>query len=144
MRRAEVSAEQRALAAKHGFAVLNGVVDEVDGGKDGIGKIAVALAGGARATLEADGLAVSGGWNPSVGLTSQHRGRPKWRDDIAAFVPDGAPAGMVAAGAANGAFSLAGCLSEGHAAGAAAAADLGFGSSAGDAPVVGRRRLPMR
>ena len=132
--RAEVSAEQRALAAKHGFAVLNGVVDNVDGGKAGIGKIAVALAGGARATLEADGLAVSGGWNPSVGLTSQHRGRPKWRDDIAAFVPDGAPAGMVAAGSANGAFSLAGCLSEGHAAGAAAAADIGFGSSAGDAP----------
>ena len=33
--RADVSAEQRALAAKHGFAVLNGVVDAVDGGKDG-------------------------------------------------------------------------------------------------------------
>ena len=31
--RAEVSAEQRALAAKHGFAILNGVVDGVDGGK---------------------------------------------------------------------------------------------------------------
>ena len=132
--RAEISAERRALAAKHGFAILNGVVDHVAGGKAGIGKIEVALAGGARAMLEADGLAVSGGWNPSVGLTSQHRGRPKWRDDIAAFVPDGAPAGMVAAGAANGTFSLAQCLSEGHAAGATAAADLGFGKSAGDAP----------
>ncbi len=41
---------------------------------------------------------------------------------------------MVAAGAANGAFSLADCLREGHAAGAAAAADLGFGKSAGEAP----------
>ncbi|RLP27621.1 sarcosine oxidase subunit alpha family protein [Mesorhizobium sp. YM1C-6-2] len=132
--RAEVSAGQRALASKHGFAVLNGVVDHVDGGKAGTGKIAVALAGGATATLEADGLAVSGGWNPSVGLTSQHRGRPKWRDDIAAFVPDGGPVGMVAAGSANGVFSLAGCLKEGHAAGAAAAADLGFGNSAGAAP----------
>src|SRR5690606_23066907 len=132
--RAEVSAEQRALAAKHGFAVLNGVVDAVDGGKAGIGRIEVALAGGARATLDADGLAVSGGWNPSVGLTSQHRGRPKWRDDIAAFVPDGAPAGMVAAGSANGAFALADCLREGHAAGAAAAAGLGFGKGAGEAP----------
>jgi heterotetrameric sarcosine oxidase alpha subunit len=132
--RAEVSAERRALAAKHGFAVLNGVVDGVDGGRNGVGKISVALAGGARATLDADGLAVSGGWNPAVGLTSHHRGRPKWRDDIAAFVPDGAPAGMVAAGAANGAFSLADCLSEGYAAGAAAAADLGFSNSAGQAP----------
>ena len=132
--RAEASAGQRALAAKHGFAVLNGVVDQVDGGKGGIGGIEVALAGGARATLDADGLAVSGGWNPSVGLTSQHRGRPKWRDDIAAFVPDGAPPGMSAAGAANGAFSLTECLREGHAAGAAAAADLGIGGSTGDAP----------
>nr|MDQ2705531.1 2Fe-2S iron-sulfur cluster-binding protein [Pseudomonadota bacterium] len=132
--RAEVSSERRALAARHGFAVLNGVVDAVDGGKNGIDRISVALAGGARATLEADGLAVSGGWNPSVGLTSQHRGRPKWRDDIAAFVPDGAPAGMVAAGSANGAFALADCLREGHAAGAAAAAGLGFGKGAGEAP----------
>ena len=132
--RAEVSAEQRALAAKHSFAILNGAVDGVDGGRDGVRKIAVALAGGARASLEADGLAVSGGWNPSVGLTSQHRGRPKWRDDIAAFVPDGAPAGMSAAGSANGAFSLAACLSEGHAAGATAAADLGFGKGTGEAP----------
>ena len=114
--------------------MLHGVVDAVDGGKSGIGKIEVALAGGARATLEADGLAVSGGWNPAVGLTSQHRGRPKWRDDIAAFVPDGAPAGMIAAGSANGAFSLADCLREGHAAGASAATDLGFGGSAGSAP----------
>ncbi len=30
---------------------------------------------------------MSGGWNPSVGLSSHHRGRPKWREDIAAFVP---------------------------------------------------------
>ncbi|MBX3581789.1 MAG: sarcosine oxidase subunit alpha [Rhizobiaceae bacterium] len=133
--RAEASAEQRALAAQHGFAILNGVVDHVEGGKAGVGKIVAALAGGAKATLEADGLAVSGGWNPAVGLTSQHRGRPKWRDDIAAFVPDGAPAGMVAAGSANGEFSLAACLMEGHSSGAAAAGDLGFGKSAGSAPV---------
>ncbi|TIX98157.1 MAG: hypothetical protein E5V16_31415, partial [Mesorhizobium sp.] len=69
----------------------------------------------------ADGLAVSGGWNPAVGLTSYHRGRPKWQDDISAFVPDGAPPGMVAAGAANGAFGLGACLSQGFAAGSAAA-----------------------
>ena len=79
--------------------------------------------GGARAEVEADGLAVSGGWSPTVGLTSYHRGRPKWRDDIAAFVPDGAPPGMVAVGAANGAFGLGACLREGFAAGATAAAD---------------------
>ena len=115
--------------------MLNGSVSGVDGGKDGVSKISVALAGGARAEVEADGLAVSGGWNPAVGLTSYHRGRPKWRDDIAAFVPDGAPPGMVAAGAANGAFGLGACLREGFAAGAAAATDAGRNGKAGAAPV---------
>ncbi len=100
-----------------GFPVLHGSVSGVDGGKDGVRKISVSLTGGARAEVEADGLAVSGGWNPAVGLTSYHRGRPKWRDDIAAFVPDGAPPGMVAVGAANGAFGLGACLREGFAAG---------------------------
>ncbi|TIW35553.1 MAG: FAD-dependent oxidoreductase, partial [Mesorhizobium sp.] len=107
--RPDVSPAHRALASKNGFAVLNGSVTGVDGGKDGVRKIAVSLTGGARAEVDADGLAVSGGWNPSVGLTSYHRGRPKWRDDIAAFVPDGAPPGMVAVGAANGAFGLSAC-----------------------------------
>ncbi|TIW45026.1 MAG: FAD-dependent oxidoreductase, partial [Mesorhizobium sp.] len=111
--RPDVSPAHRALASKNGFAVLNGSVTGVDGGKDGVRKISVSLTGGARAEVEADGLAVSGGWNPSVGLTSYHRGRPKWRDDIAAFVPDGAPPGMVAVGAANGAFGLSACLREG-------------------------------
>ena len=91
--RADVSAAQRdtgqrAPASPFSTARSTGV----DGGKDGIGSISVALAGGARATVEADGLAVSGGWNPASALTSYHRGRPKWRDDIAAFVPDGAAA----------------------------------------------------
>jgi len=132
--RDEVSAAQRALASRHGFALLSGVVDHVDGGKTGVKKVSVRLAGGASATLDADTLAVSGGWNPTVGLTSHHRGRPTWREDIAAFVPDGAPAGMSAAGAASGAFSLAECLSQGHAAGAAAASDLGISGNAGAAP----------
>ncbi|TIT41811.1 MAG: sarcosine oxidase subunit alpha, partial [Mesorhizobium sp.] len=102
--RAEISPAHRSLASKGGFPVLHGSVRGIDGGKSGVRKISVSLPGGARAEVEADGLAVSGGWNPTVGLTSYHRGRPKWRDDIAAFVPDGAPPGMVAAGAANGAF----------------------------------------
>ncbi|MER8530289.1 sarcosine oxidase subunit alpha [Mesorhizobium sp. M0814] len=133
--RPDVSAAHRALAAKGGFAVLNGSVSGVEGGKDGVRKIAVSLTGGARAEVEADGLAVSGGWNPAVGLTSYHRGRPKWQDDIAAFVPDGAPPGMVAVGAANGAFGLGDCLRQGFAAGAAAAQGAGRSGNAGTSPV---------
>ncbi|MBZ9707338.1 sarcosine oxidase subunit alpha [Mesorhizobium sp. ESP7-2] len=133
--RAEISPEHRSLATKGGFPILHGSVSGIDGGKNGVRKISVSLTGGARAEVEADGLAVSGGWNPAVGLTSYHRGRPKWRDDIAAFVPDGAPPGMVAAGAANGAFGLGACLREGFAAGAAAARDAGHGNGSGSTPV---------
>jgi len=133
--RPEVSPAHRSLASKGGFPVLHGSVSGVDGGKGGVRKISISLTGGARAEVEADGLAVSGGWNPAVGLTSYHRGRPKWRDDIAAFVPDGAPPGMVAAGAANGAFGLGACLREGFEAGAAAARDAGRNGNSGSMPV---------
>ncbi|MER8923521.1 sarcosine oxidase subunit alpha [Mesorhizobium sp. M0802] len=135
--RPDVSPAHRSLASRNGFTVLHGSVSGVDGGKDGVRKIAVSLTGGARAEVEADGLAVSGGWNPAVGLTSYHRGRPKWRDDIAAFVPDGAPPGMVAAGAANGDFGLGACLRAGFEAGAAAARDAGRNGNPGSAAVAG-------
>ncbi|MBZ9865260.1 sarcosine oxidase subunit alpha [Mesorhizobium sp. CA15] len=133
--RPDISPAHRSLASKGGFPVLHGAVAGIDGGKGGVRKISVSLAGGARAEVEADGLAVSGGWNPAVGLTSYHRGRPKWRDDIAAFVPEGAPPGMVAAGAANGAFGLGACLREGFEAGAAAARDAGRSGNIGSMPV---------
>ncbi|CDX33537.1 Sarcosine oxidase subunit alpha [Mesorhizobium sp. SOD10] len=133
--RPDVSPAHRALAGRGGFPVLHGSVSGVDGGKNGVRKISVSLTGGARGEVEADGLAVSGGWNPAVGLTSYHRGRPKWRDDIAAFVPDGAPPGMAAAGAANGAFGLGACLREGFEAGAAAARDAGHSGNIGSMSV---------
>ena len=44
---------------------------------------------------QADCLAVSGGWNPSVHLTCHMNGRPGLDPDIAAFVPrDGMVPGM--------------------------------------------------
>ena len=133
--RPDIAAAHRALASKTGFPVLNGVVTGVDSGKDGVRKISVALGGSARAEIETDGVTVSGGWNPAVGLTSYHRGRPTWREDIAAFVPDGAPPGMVAAGAANGDFGLGTCLRQGFAAGAAAAVDSSHQRNAGAPPI---------
>ncbi|SEM22108.1 sarcosine oxidase subunit alpha [Roseovarius tolerans] len=65
--------------------------------------------------IDVDCLAVSGGWNPNVHLTCHQRGRPAWRDDLAAFVPGhDLPPGMVVAGAANGAMTLAAALREGR------------------------------
>ena len=86
-------------------------------------------------TIEADCLAVSGGWNPNVHLTCHQKGRPVWRRDIAAFVPGASlPRGMSVAGAANGTYGLGGCLREGRSAANAALKDLGFTPSRKAAP----------
>jgi len=86
-------------------------------------------------TVPADCLAVSGGWNPNVHLTCHQRGRPTWRDDIAAFVPGGPlPVGMTVAGAANGDLTLGAALRDGKAAAETVLADLGVASAAMDLP----------
>ncbi|WP_189523039.1 hypothetical protein, partial [Mesorhizobium sp. M4B.F.Ca.ET.200.01.1.1] len=95
----------RAVAEASGFRVFNGVVSDASGGVSGISRISIAQASGGTAEIAADTLAMSGGWNPSVGLSSHQRGRPTWRDDIAAFVPGDCPPGMTVSGAANGDFS---------------------------------------
>ena len=85
--------------------------------------------------IDADCLAVSGGWSPNVNLTCHHRGRPVWDDTIMGFVPgNDLPAGMQVAGAANGQMTLAAALAGGHDAAKAMARDLGFGRGAGNAP----------
>ena len=84
--------------------------------------------------VEADCLAVSGGWSPNVHLTCHHRGRPTWDPRIAGFVPgDDLPPGMVVAGAANGAMTLAAAINDAHENASKIAADLG-GTTPGDAP----------
>lgn len=114
------------------YSVLNGRVSSVEGGRDGVSRVQVALNGGAKAQVDADCLAVSGGWNPAVGLTCNHRGKPQWREDIAAFVPgEGGPAGLTSIGAANGDFSLADCLAGGHKAGSDAAKSTGHTGNSG-------------
>ncbi|WP_417455190.1 sarcosine oxidase subunit alpha family protein [Kiloniella sp.] len=77
--------------------------------------------------IPTDCLAVSGGWSPNVQLTCHQRGRPTWREDIAAFVPGGElPQGMMVAGAAAGNLSLSSVLQDGHDLGNKAVSDLGF------------------
>ncbi len=85
--------------------------------------------------IPCDGLAVSGGWNPNVHLTCHQRGRPEWREDLCAFVPGGdLPPGMVVAGAANGAMTLAAALSEGAVKASAQLEALGITPKGGDMP----------
>lgn len=80
-------------------------------GRHGLQSITISHKGGTR-TIRTDCLAMSGGWNPTVHLTCHMNGRPTWNEEIASFVPtpDSIP-GLVTAGACNGTFSTAGCLS---------------------------------
>jgi len=109
-------------------------VVDARGGR-GLERIVVRQPDGRVTKLSVDALAVSGGWNPSVALTTHVGGRARWSDDACAFVPGELPRGMSVAGAAGGSFGLASALREGAAAGAAAAAATGF---TGAAPPVWR------
>ena len=68
-------------------------------------------------TCECDALLLSGGWSPTVHLYAQARGRLRYDEARAALVPLGDIANLTVVGAANGIFTLADALREGHAAG---------------------------
>ena len=80
-----------------------------------LNSITVRRSDGKTETIAATALAVSGGWNPNVNITSHHRSRPMWNEAIAAFVPgEGGPANLVVAGAAAGLLSTHGALKSGQ------------------------------
>ena len=68
-------------------------------------------------THDCDALLLSGGWSPTVHLYAQARGRLRYDETRVALVPMGEVENLAVAGAANGAFTLAEALREGHAAG---------------------------
>ena len=104
-------------------------------GRRGIGHVTLRLADGGHRHVACGALAVSGGWNPNVHLTCHHRGRPRWQEDIAAFVPgDGMPAGMNVAGAARGIFTTAGALEDGRDQALAQLAELGIATRSDPVP----------
>src|SRR6185436_16463797 len=73
-----------------------------------------------------DLLCMSGGWNPSLGLTTHLGNRPRWSEELRTFVPANARKGMILVGAARGSFALGDCIREGMVAGAEAAESLGY------------------
>ncbi|MBO9441210.1 sarcosine oxidase subunit alpha family protein [Phaeobacter italicus] len=97
--------------------------------------------GGAQEEVEADAVAMSGGWSPVVHLWSHCGGKLIWDEAHANFRPDPErpPLGadgdgfVIAAGAANGAAGLADALHDAQTAGEAAANAAGFTPKVGDA-----------
>jgi heterotetrameric sarcosine oxidase alpha subunit len=95
-------------------------------GSAGLDRIAIRDGSGGLTRLIVDVLAVSGGWNPNVALSTHLGGRARWSEPLAAFIPGDLPRSMSVAGAAGGSFALGDALREGAAAGAGAAAAAGF------------------
>jgi len=123
------SAGSREAAERAGGRYLSGAVIERVRGGQGVRSVEVRDAAGKTERLECDLVAVSGGWNPSLHLTTHLNGKPQWSEALSALVPGTLPPGMSVAGAANGTFGLASCLAQGQSAGAAAVSECGFAAA---------------
>jgi sarcosine oxidase subunit alpha len=88
-----------------------------------------------------DVVLMSGGYNPSVHLFSQSRGKLAWSEEHLAYLPETSAERELSAGAARGIYGLAAALADGHAAGAAGAA--GAASAVGGVST-DRNRTPAR
>ena len=114
------------LAKKTGIRVISGGSVERALGSKSVSGAEIRLQDGSLLTLPCDLIAMSGGWNPSVHLTTHLNGRPVWNSSIAAFVPGAVPPGMAVAGSASGALSLADAITMGDSLGQDAAIAAGF------------------
>ncbi len=90
-----------------------------------------------RQVLEADLLAVCGGWNPAVHLFAQSRGRLRFDDTLLADVPHLSAQAERSAGACRGVYGTSAAIEDGYAAGAQAAELAGLPAAGGP------RRVPV-
>jgi heterotetrameric sarcosine oxidase alpha subunit len=112
--------------------ILGGIICATQGGHR-LRSVCVQTSAGIE-KIACDVLAVSGGWDPNLGLTCHLGGQAKWSETIESFVPDRPPNGMFVAGAANGTMTLARCFAEGSQAARRALEDLEFSYTAARDP----------
>jgi methylglutamate dehydrogenase subunit C len=132
--RTAVPLEAAERARQAGSQVLpSAVVVDARGAKRLVG-IDVRDANGHIVRIEADVLAMAGGWDPAMGIGCNRGNRPVWSEAISSFVLDKPPTGMYLAGAAAGNFALGDALRDGTRSGVGAARDLGFAPAAEPPP----------
>jgi heterotetrameric sarcosine oxidase alpha subunit len=113
--------------------ISGGIVTDAIGKKHVSGAI-IRTRSGEEVKLDCDLIAVSGGWNPNIQLTTHLGGKPVWNDELSTFTPGVLPAGMSVAGSAGGTFGLRSALEAGSAAGSTAATASGFKAAATSVP----------
>jgi methylglutamate dehydrogenase subunit C len=132
--REEVAPALLGAAKRLGAPLLLGAQVVAAHGGRALRGISVRDRAGRMTRIRADALALSGGFNPNLSLTTHLGARPCWSDSLSAFVPGVLPPALVVVGAAAGNFTLAGALHGGAAAGSAAAEASGFKAFAVQAP----------
>ena len=120
--RAKPGTKHTRQALAQGLTVFPNAVVQDCRGERGVHSVSVAKRGGTESTasLRCDCVAMAGGWQPTLHLFSQARGKLRYDDARAAFVPDSAPPHLHVAGMAHGAMTLEQALQQGREAGLAA------------------------
>jgi len=103
-------------------------VIDAHGGKQ-LRRVTVASSSGSR-NIEADALAMSGGWSPIIHLACHRGAKPVWSEKHAAFLAPERQDGLLIAGSAAGLASTDSCLGDGAIKAAEALAAIGFGKVA--------------
>ena len=80
--------------------ISGGVITDAIGKKHVSGAI-IRTRSGEEVKLDCDLIAMSGGWNPNIQLTTHLGGKPDWNDELSTFMPGVLPPGMSVAGAAG-------------------------------------------
>ncbi|MFC0282291.1 sarcosine oxidase subunit alpha family protein [Camelimonas abortus] len=132
--RREVAPQLLERARALGLRTMTGAVAAGTSGGRALTGVTVLDADGRSHHVHADLLAMSGGFNPQIALTTHLNHRPVWSEAHAAFLPGDLPPGMAVAGAAAGARGLGAALRSGHETGLAAARACGFSGAVGGAP----------
>ena len=94
--------------------------------------------------LDADLVAMSGGFTPVVNLHSQARGKITWDEDQLCFRPSEYHEACLSVGACNGIFGVKDAMADAAKAGSVAASAAGFKSSAANTPDVSEPDMVMR
>jgi methylglutamate dehydrogenase subunit C len=123
--RPEPSESIRRVAGAAKTRLISGGVVTDSIGKKRVSGALIRTLSGQELRLNCDLIAVSGGWNPNIQLTTHLSGRPIWNSQFSTFTAGVLPTGMSIAGAAACTFALKDALEGATTAGSAAAAASG-------------------
>jgi sarcosine oxidase subunit alpha len=123
--RPELSEQVKRIAGEAGTKLISGGVVTGALGKKRVTGVTIQTRTDDEIKLECDLVAVSGGWNPNIQLTTHQGSRPVWNDTLHCFLPGVLPHGMSLAGAVAGDLALHKSLAGGATAGASAATSTG-------------------